>query len=277
VVGVDEEGIRGGSEHDQNKYVDLKFLNTGNYGIYFSVGMLDKWLCLHNEFVGQKKAGIACQFNNLIHGCIIESNFTDIDGPAVDFFGGNCEIGYRPWEVWIDGCQFTECGNANKFAVEQGLIELGAITHSTITTKKKQIAGGYAGSPQICQNNVVDVNLLPGAPALKLRAVRTISVSRSNGHVLSNVKANGTLVFVNDAEQHGELFKKTAAWLKAHGRQVIERWDTNPMAHELVPENGWVHPFVIYHSNIGGHQYGYQLLNVDVDAGKIKQTVELSE
>ena len=276
-VGRDEEGIRGGSEHDQNKYVDLKFINTGSYGIYFNVGMLDKWLCLHNEFVGQKKAGIVCQFNNLIHGCIIGSTFQDIDGPAIDFFGGNCEIGYRPWEVWIDGCRFTECGNEKHFAVEQGLTELSAFTHNTITTKNKAIAGGYAGSPQICEDNTIDVKLLPGAPALKLRAVRTISVTRSNGHVFRDVTANGPVVFMNDAEQHGDLFEKTDKWLVAHGRPVVKKWDTNPMAHELAPANGWVHPFLFYECTFGDQKYRYDLLNVDVDRGQVKERIDLSK
>ena len=38
-----------------------------------------------------------------------------------------------------------------------------------------EFAGGYAGSPQICQDNVIDVKLNANAPALKLRAVRTIN------------------------------------------------------------------------------------------------------
>ncbi len=276
-IGNDTEGLMGGSEHDQNKYVDLKFINTGNYGIYFNVGMLDKWLCLHNEFVGQKKAGISCQFNNLVHGCIVDSSFADIDGPAVNFFGGNVEIGYRPWEIWIDGCTFTECGNAQSFAVEQGISELSAFTHNTITTKQKKIAGGYAGSPQICQDNTIDVSLADGAPALKLRGVRTISVTRANGHVFRNLKANGPVVFVNDADQNGDLFAKTTQWLLAHRKNVIQKWDTNPMAHELAPANGWTHPFIFYQCDFGPEHYAYELLNADVDKGQIKQRIDLSK
>ncbi len=275
-VGTDEEGIRGGSEHDQNKYVDLRFLNTGKYGIYFNVGMLDKWLCLHGEFVGQKTAGIACQFNNLIHGCIIDSTFTEIDGSAIDFFGGNCEIGYVPWEVWIDGCRFNECGSAEHFAVEQGLTELSAFTHNRITTKTKTIAGGYAGSPQICEDNSIDVKLADGAPAMKLRGVRTISVSRSNGHVLRDITANGPVVFVNDAEQHGDLFAKSEKWLRDHNRPVVAKWDTNPMARELAPKNGWVHPFIFYHCDFAGQKYDYTLLNVDPAKNKILTAVDLT-
>ena len=276
-IGNDEEGLMGGSEHDQNKYVDLKFFNTGRYGIYFNVSMLDKWLCLHAEFVGQKKAGIACQFNNLIHGCVVESSFRDIDGPAIDFFGGNVEIGYRPWEVWIDGCDFTECGSAQSFAVEHGLAELSAFTHNKITTKKKTIAGGYAGSPQICEDNVIDVKLAPGAPAVKLRAVRTINVTRANGHVLRDVTANGPVVFVNDADQNGTIFDKTKASLTARGKTFVAKWDTNPMAHELAPKNGWVHPFIFYRCDFGGEKHAYTLLNVDVDKGAVKERVDLGK
>ena len=276
LVGNDDPGVMGGAEHDQNKYVDLKFENTGDYGICMNGSMLDKWLVLHAEFSGQKKAGIAVKFNNLIHGMIVGSKFENIGGPGVDTFGGNVEIGYRPWEVWIDECEFIECGNEREFAVEMGLTELSACTHTTITTKKKPIAGGFAGSPQIFQDCTIDVNLTAGAPAVKLRAVRTESVVRANGHVVRNVKANGPLVFVNDAEAQTEHFAKTVAMLTAHGKPHVEKWDTNSMAHALAPKNGWVHPFVFYKSEFGAEKFAYSLLNVDVDAGKVKQRVELS-
>ena len=275
LVGNDDPGIAGGAEHDQNKYVDLKFENTGDYGICMNGTMLDKWLVLHSEFRGQKKAGIAVKFNNLIHGMIVGSRFENIAGPGVDTFGGNVEIGYRPWEVWIDECEFIECGNEREFAVEMGITELSAFTHNKIETKKKTIAGGYAGSPQIFEDCTIDVNLVAGAPAVKLRAVRTESVVRANGHVVRNVKANGPLVFVNDAESQGAHFAKTVAMLTAHGKPHVEKWDTNSMAHALAPKNGWVHPFVFYKSEFGAEKFAYSLLNVDVDAGKVKQRVEL--
>ncbi len=277
LVGNDDPGVMGGAEHDQNKYVDLKFENTGDYGICMNGSMLDKWLVLHSEFRGQKKAGIAVKFNNLIHGMIVGCKFTDIAGPGVDTFGGNVEIGYRPWEVWIDQCEFSECGSEREFAVEMGIVELGAFTHNTITTKKKAVAGGFAGSPQIFEDCTIDVNLAPGAPAVKLRGVRTESVVRANGHVVRNVKANGPLVFVNDADSQGAHFAKTIAMLTAQGKPHVEKWDTNPMAHALAPKNGWVHPFVFYKSEFGAEKFTYSLLNVDVDAGKVKERVELSK
>ncbi len=276
LVGNDDPGLTGGAEHDQNKYVDLKFENTGDYGILNNATMLDKWLVLHSEFRGQKKAGISIKFNNLIHGMIVGSRFENIAGPGVDTFGGNVEIGYRPWEVWIDQCEFIECGSERDFAVEMGIIELGAFTHNKIETKKKTIAGGYAGSPQIFEDCTIDVNLADGAPAVKLRAVRTESVVRANGHVIRNVKANGPLVFVNDANAQGEHFAKTIANLTARGKPHVEKWDTNSMAHALAPKNGWVHPFVFYRSEFGPEKSAYSLLNVDVDAAKVKERVDLA-
>jgi hypothetical protein len=275
LVGNDDPGLMGGAEHDQNKYVDLRFENTGDYGICMNGSMLDKWLVLHSEFRGQRKAGIAVKFNNLIHGMIVGCRFEDINGPGVDTFGGNVEIGYRPWEVWIDQCEFLECGSATEPAVEMGITELSAFTHSKIITKKKPIAGGYAGSPQIFEDCEIDVSLAANAPGVKLRAVRLESVVRANGHVVRNVKANGPLVFVNDANTQQEHFAKTIALLTARGKPHVTRWDTNTMTTTHAPQNGWVHPFLFYKSRIGTEEFAYALLNVDVDAGRVKQRVEL--
>lgn len=274
-VGHDDRDVMDGAEHDQNKYVDLKFLNTGEYGIYVNGSMLDKWLCLHGEFVGQKKAGIAIPFNNLIHGCVVGSTFRDIDGPGIDALGGNPDIAYRPWQLWIDQCEFLECGSVTQPAVDQGYVELAAFTHSKIVTKSKAIAGGYAGSPQVCEDNLVDVKLASGAPALKLRSVRHISVSRTNGHCLRNVVANGPVAFVNDSNAKNEFFAKTRARYGKADQPL--KWDTNPMAGPNAPKNGWVHPYLFYRCEFAGEKHAYSLLNVDPDAGKVLETVDLSK
>jgi hypothetical protein len=267
----------GGAEHDQNKYVDLKFENTGDYGICMNGSMLDKWLVLHSEFRGQKKAGIAVKFNNLIHGMVVGCKFENIAGPGVDTFGGNVEIGYRPWQVWIDGCEFLECGNEREPAVEMGITELSAFTHNRIVTKEKKVAGGYAGSPQIFEDCTIDVQLVDGAPGVKLRGVRLESVVRANGHVVRNLKSNGALVFVNDANSQQEHFTKTIAKLTAEGKPHVTKWDTNTMAGKLAPKNGWVHPFVFYRSQVGEQTFAYSLLNVDFETGRIKDRVELAD
>ena len=277
LVGNDDPGIMGGAEHDQNKYVDLRFENTGDYGICMNGSMLDKWLVLHSSFSGQRKAGIAVKFNNLIHGMIVGSRFENISGPGVDTFGGNVEIGYRPWEVWIDQCDFIECGSSTEPAVEMGITELSAFTHNKIITKKKPIACGFAGSPQIFEDCTIDVSLSEDAPAVKLRAVRLESVVRANGHVIRNVKANGPLAFVNDANSQQEHFAKTIAMLTAQGKPHVGKWDTNTMTTTLAPKNGWVHPFLFYQTEIGTEKFSYALLNVDIETGKVKERVELAE
>ncbi len=275
LVGNDDPELMSGAEHDQNKYVDLRFENTGDYGICMNSSMLDKWLVLHSSFSGQKKAGIAVKFNNLIHGMIVGSRFENIDGPGVDTFGGNVEIGYRPWEVWVDECEFIECGSLTQPAVEMGITELSAFTHNTISTKQKTIACGFAGSPQIFEDCKIDVQLADNAPAVKLRAVRTESVVRANGHVIRNVQANGGLSFVNDANSQQAHFAKTIARLTAHGKPHVTKWDTNTMTTTHAPKNGWVHPFLFYKTSIGKEKFSYSLLNVDVDAGKVKERIEL--
>jgi hypothetical protein len=194
----------------------------------------------------------------------------------VDTFGGNVEIGYRPWEVWIDQCEFIECGSATQPPVEMGITELSAFTHNRITTKKKSIAGGFAGSPQIFEDCTIDVTLAEGAPGVKLRAVRLESVVRANGHVIRNVKANGPLVFINDANSQTEHFAKTIAMLTAQGKPHVTKWDTNTMTSTLAPKNGWIHPFLLHETVIGAEKFPYSLLNVDVDSGKIKERIDLA-
>jgi hypothetical protein len=271
-VGNDDPEVLGGAEHDQNRYVDLKFHDTGDYGIFMNQNMLDKWLCLHGEFRGQKKAGISIKYNNVIHGGIIGCIFRDIGGPAIDTLGGNPEIAYRPWAVMVDQCEFTECGNAREAAVEQGYAELMSFTRCRIETKGKTILCGYRGSPQICEDVSVDVKVPEGKPVMALRGVRQIVTARANGHVFRGVKANGPVAFVNDANAHNAPFRKT---LQRLGKAPEVDWDTCAAAHGLKPKNGWTHPFVFYRCEFGGDRYGYALLNVDTDSGKVLERVDL--
>ena len=279
-IGTDDPEVMGGAEHDQNKYVNLKFLNTGDYGIYFNNNMLDKWLCLNGEFIGQKKAGISINFNNLIHGGLYNCSFRNIDGPGVDFMGGNPELAFRPYIVMIDQCEFIECGNATRAALDYGYGDLMSLTRTTITTRNKKIAGGYIGSAQQVQDVILDVNLVEGAPAMTLRGVRNTQTTRANGHIFMNVKANGPLAFINDANAHNERFRKTLAQrdpkrVKADGIVDLD-WDTNASAHELAPLNGWVHPFLFYNCTFGDKTYSYSLVNADVNTNKVLAEVDLA-
>ena len=49
------------------------------------------------------------------------------------------------------------------------------------------------------------------------------------------------------------------------------------MAGALAPKNGWVHPFIFYRSEFGAEKHAYDLLNVDIDKGAVKERVELAK
>ncbi len=272
-VGNDDPELMGGAEHDQNKYVDLVFENTGLYGIFMNQDMLDKWLLLHAEFTGQKKAGISIKFNNLIHGMVVGCKFKNIDGPGLDFMGGNPAIRFRPHQVWVEQCEFEECGNDKEPAVDQGAGVCLAFTRCTITTKTKTIKTGYRGGATIYEDVAIDVKTAEGEPVMLLRGSRHNQTGRPNGHTLRNVKLNGSVGYVNDANAYNAMFRKTCL---SRGINPDLNWDCNPAAHELAPENGWVHPFVFYRCDFGGKRYAYSLLNVDVDHNKILKEVDLS-
>jgi hypothetical protein len=271
-VGNDEPDLMGGAEHDQNKYVDLKFINTGKYGIYMNQNMLDKWLLLHSEFTGQKAAGVSIKFNNLIHGGVIGCTFKDIDGPGLDLVGGNPEIRFRSHQVMVDQCEFLECGNAGSPAVDEGAGVCLSFTRCRIVTKGKTVKTGFLGGAQIYEDVAVDVKTEPGAPAVTLRAVRNNQTGRPNGHTLRGVRSTGPLAFVNDANDYNALFAKTC---KAKGVDPNLNWDCNPAAHELKPAGGWTHPFVLYDCEFAGKRYAYSLLNVDTDGRKVLKEIDL--
>ncbi|HUT33722.1 MAG TPA: hypothetical protein VNE39_09595 [Planctomycetota bacterium] len=272
-VGTDDPAIAGGSEFDQNKFVDLRFHNTGDYGIYFNNDMLDKWLCLHGEFVGQKRAGISARFTNLIHGAVIGCTFRDIDGPGLDFMGGNPHLPFRPYVVMVDQCDFAECGSAERPAVDYGNGELTSFTRCKITTKGKRVKCGFIGGAQHYEDVTVDVAVADAAPAMLLRAVRQGATARANGHILREVKASGPVAFLNDANAHNGHFRKE---MERKGKDPNVNWDCNPAARELAPPNGWVHPFLLYQCDLGGKHYDYSLLNVDTTSGKVIKELDLS-
>jgi hypothetical protein len=286
-IGADDPTVMGGAEHDQNRYVNLTFDHTGDYGIFMNHNMLDKWLLLNGEFTGQKKAGVSIKFNNLIHGGLYNCTFRDINGPGIDFMGGHPILGFRPYIVMVDQCQFIECGSESQPAVDYGYGELMSFTRTSIVTKNKKVKGGYIGAAQQVEEVNVDVALVEGAAALALRGVRNGATARANGHILKQVKANGPLVFVNDANSQNEMYRKsldrhragankTSANMPAGETPVNLNWDVNPSAHELAPPNGWVHPFLFYRCTLGDKTYAYSLVNADVDRNKILAEVDLS-
>jgi hypothetical protein len=274
-LGGDDPTVMGGAEFDQNRFVDLKFINTGDYGIYDNGHMIDKWLCLNGRFEGQKRAGISMKFTCVIKGGVYGCTFKDINGPAIDFMGGAPQYAYRPGIVTVDQCEFLECGNAEAAAVDLGYAELAMFTHSRIETKGKRIKTGCIGAAQIYEDLVLDVNLVEGGAAMTLRAVRNGATARANGHTLRDVRANGSFAFVNDADGHNDVFEPTRT-KRGIGQGKDIRWDTNDAVYKYPPPNGWVHPFLLYHCVFGDRKYGYSLLNVDPRKNEVLQTTDLA-
>jgi hypothetical protein len=285
-VGQEPAEVMGGAEHDQNKYVQLRFENTGAYGIYMNQNMLDKWLCLNSHFSGQKQAGIRIAFNNVIKGAVIGCRFENINGPGFDCFGGNPEISYTPSLLMMDECEFLECGSATHPAVDLGLCTLSAFCHSRILTKGKEILVGLRSAAQIYDEIFVDVNVPEGRPAVELRAVRDITTARANGHTVRKFTANGPLRFINDSnanlESYAPTMQKVIASAKARqalGHAVPDpgpiNFDNNPMKFQNPPQSGWHNPYFFHECKFGGTSFRHHLVNADTGTGVPKQVVEL--
>jgi len=291
-VGRDEIDMEGGAEFDQNKFINLTFINTGDYGIYMNNEMLDKWLCLNNHFEGQKKAGISIKWNHLIHGGVYGSTFKNIDGPAIDFFGGWVNVSpkvaetgvitgsdtYQPYVVMVEECEFIECGNPDSAIVDLGYGEMVSITRCIFSTRNKQVATALRGAAQHYEDLDINVNLVEGAPAVMLRGVRTPGLAKPNGHIVRDVRANGPVVFVNDIDRENERYFKL--WNeRSHareGKDISEvSWEDNAGLNDLAPPDGWLHPFVFYNATFGDRHFDYTLVNADPDTGRILKSVDL--
>jgi hypothetical protein len=275
-LGCDDPEVMGGAEFDQNRFVDLKFYHTGDYGIYNNAHMLDKWLCLHGHFEGQRKAGIAIKFNCVIKGGIYGCTFRNIQGPGLDILSGSPELALRPSIVTVDQCEFVECGSAQAPAVDLGYNSLTMFTHSRVRTSEKQIMAGCIGAPQIMQDVEIAVNVPGGRPALILRAVRNTSEAQANGQVLRDVTASGPLAFIYDANDHNAIFEPTRV-KRGIGKGKDINWDRNSALHRYPPPNGWLHPFVFYNCAFGEKKYAYSLLNVDPSNNRVLREVDLSQ
>jgi hypothetical protein len=285
-VGNDQPDTMGGSEHDQDKYVQLTFENTGDYGIYMNQNMLDKWLCLNSTFRGQKKAGVRLKFNNVIKGAVIGCRFENIGGPGFDCFGGNPEISYTPSLLFMDQCQFVECGSATEPALDMGHATLSALCHTKIETRSREIACGVRSAAQIYDEVDVQVKVPSGAPAVQMRAVRDISTARANGHTVRKFTSSGPLAFLNDSNARLEMYDATMKKViaSAKERQALGHdvptpgpidFDRNPLQHERPPANGWNNPFLFHQCRFAEQKMDLELLNADTARGTAARSVTL--
>lgn len=285
-VGNDDPEVMGGAEHDQNKYVQLVFDGTGDYGIYMNQSMLDKWLLLNSDFRGQRKAGVRIPFNNVIKGAVIGCTFRDIAGPGFDCFGGNPEIGYLPNLLFMDQCRFLECGSGSDAALEMGNASLSALCHTVVETMGKEIACGVRSAAQIYDDVNVRVRLTAGAPAVQMRAARDGRTARANGHTVRRFTANGPLAFVNDVNARPDMYAGTMKKLAVVNRERQARGENvtipvkpefggNPLQAERPPAKGWSNPFFFHECRFGDRKLAHDLVSADTQAGTAAAVISL--
>ncbi len=87
----------------------------------------------------------------------------------------------------------------------------------------------FMGAGQIIEDVEVDVKVPQGRPAFVLRAVRNNNSAMANGQVLRDVRANGPVVFINDANDYNDLFDPTRL-KRGIGKGKDTDWDQNSAA-----------------------------------------------
>lgn len=269
-------------EFDQNKFINITFDNTGDYGFFNNMNMLDKLLFLDCHFKGQNKAGLCAPHTGMFAGSILECTFENINGPGIDFYTKISFLGYAPHVTAIEGCTFTECGSTERAAMDFGWTELNVFANCTITTSGKAIKYGYIGTAQYMANVDVDVTTVDGGAAVALRHTRHTKNPRNTGNILRDVRANGgNIVFVNDlAEQEAlaDTYSGSSYW---GALRLRSDWDG--FNHDGVkwwqmddPSDSrpWVYPSLLIDSEFGNGRYDYALVATDID-GAVTNTVAL--
>jgi hypothetical protein len=61
----------GSPEFDQDRFINVKCINTGDYGIYLNNIMIDKQFFLRCSFENLRKAGICANFTHMFNGSIL--------------------------------------------------------------------------------------------------------------------------------------------------------------------------------------------------------------
>jgi len=207
-------GCENNKEFDQNRFINVKCINTGDYGFFSNLCMIDKQFFLNCHFENLNKAGIAANFTHMWNASVLQCTFKNINGPGLDVYtihsqpgAGGKHDGYTPHCSSIESCEFIECGSETRGAIDFGWIESGSITNSKVIIKNKPWKFAIQGVVNICQNVIIDVDgskMIDGGAAVALRHNRRAHNSRTTGSVLHKVTGlngeavNGPIAFVND-------------------------------------------------------------------------------
>ncbi len=188
-------------EFDQNRFINCRLENTGDYGLYCNMEMTDKLFFFECDFIGQRKGGIVFNYTHMFNGSIIQCNFEDIDGPGLDLYSVETVNGFTPHLSMIESCTFTECGSETRPAIDYSWTESNSVSNTTITIKNKPWKFAYLGTAQAMYNVTIDVDttkMIDGGAALGLRSTKQVKNARPTGNIIHKVTSQGPVAFVND-------------------------------------------------------------------------------
>lgn len=209
--GTDAFYAGGGGEFDQQRFYNIEFLNTGDYGVQVNNNMVDKNQFYKCTFIGQNVAGISYPVTHMFAGAITDCYFEDIDGPAIDFYPRQSDqpsSGYTPHCSSIEGCVIVECGNAEEPAIDWNWMESASVSNTVIRIRNKPWKYGFRGTGQYLFNVEIDVDeskMVEGGAALALRHTRQAKNARPSGNILKKVYSTGPFALINDIPEPLEL------------------------------------------------------------------------
>ncbi len=261
----------GGCENDGN-CADMHVykngtISGGDYGIYYTA-FADKQGIRNVDFSDHAKAGIWARNTNLFHGWIGECTFTNIEGPGVDLSGGTdlTDKGYGyyvQWVTMIEGCEFTECGSADRAAVDYGFTDINMFCNSNITTTGKTIKYGFLGS--LAEMSNVTINVNASKAGMALRNCRATEASRTPATILHSVTCNAPMLIAdgspagdggpsdNPVDEYVYTTRMSGDWEGKETHTGIKWW--RPGVYD------WSYMLLLYNSTIDGEEYDYVLKN----------------
>jgi hypothetical protein len=177
----------------------------------------------------------------------------------------------------IDRCTFTNCGSADRPALDYGYTDINMFTNSTITGTK-QIKYGFLGSLAEMSNVTIHVNATKAAMAL--RHPRATKGSRTPATIIHSVTCNGKMILADGFPQGDG---------GPSNNPIDDHAYTEPMS-EGQSNQGWNHsgpkwwvpgqydypfPRLFYNCTINGASYDYVLTSGAGNARDLKSGMQI--
>ncbi len=242
--------------YDQHQWIHCTFENTGDYGIYNDVSMIDKNIYVNCVFKDLKKAGLAMPSTHMFEASTISGcRFENIDGPGVWMAKSSMVTNILPGPASIQDCQFIECGNEERAALDWGYTKQGLVLNTKIVIKTKAWKYGFIGAGQVMNRCTVDVDMskaVEGAKGFAFRQTRRFLHARLQGNYIARSWSNAPMGFVDDAE--GEPGVCDLAECPGYNDDYVYAW-----------------PNLFQECTFGQDSLGYILINTDRQGNIVSQ------